>query len=71
MSSQSRVVTESTVHEIALWCGGRVVVQHDALDYDKTVSAINVPVKNEVERASLGDVVIRNHDGSFQIHKAE
>jgi hypothetical protein len=71
MGSEGRIVTENTVHDIAQWCGGRVVIQHDALDHEKTVPAVNVPVKNEVHRASIGDVVIQNHDGSFQIHKTE
>jgi hypothetical protein len=71
MGSEGRIVTGSNTAEIAAWCGGRQVVQHDALDHDKITYGINVPVGDEVERASEGDMVIRNHDGSFRIHKQE
>ena len=69
MASESKTLTTDNVKEVAEWCGGRPVVEHDALDNDKTSPGINVPVCQNVERASLGDMVIRNEDGSFRVFK--
>jgi copper homeostasis protein CutC len=69
MSTEAKTLTNSNVEEIAHWCGGLPVVQHDALDYGKTTHGVNVPVGETVERASTGDIIIRNHDGTFRIHK--
>lgn len=71
MSSESRVVTTENAQEIADWCGGKHVIQHDALDHKGVTPGINIPVGKNVERAQVGDIVIRNHDGSFQILKQE
>jgi len=65
------MLTENNAESIAEWCGGRAVVQHNALDYDLTTPGVNVPVGDEVQRAQVGDTVIRNHDGSFRIEKKE
>lgn len=65
----ARTLTRSNADEIAEWCGGRRVVQHDALDDSTTFPAVNVPVGDEVERAQLGDVIIRNPDGTFRIDR--
>lgn len=67
----ARTLSGGNAHELALWCGGRVVVQHDALDHDSTTLGLNVPTNDGVQRAQIGDTVIRNRDGSFQIHKQE
>lgn len=69
--SGSKTVTENNVDEVAEWCGGRVVVQHDALDESVTREGINVPVGDHVERAQIGDMVCRNEDGTFEIFKQE
>jgi hypothetical protein len=69
MSSEARTLTEDNVWELAPWCGGNPVVEHDALDDDKTSPGINVPVGDDVQRASLGDTIIRKADGTFQIFK--
>lgn len=65
----ARTLTRSNADEIAEWCGGRRVVQHDALDGSTTFPAVNVPVGDEVERAQLGDVIIQNPDGTFRIDR--
>jgi hypothetical protein len=62
---------EGNAEMIAQWCGGRAVVQHDALDHDLTSSAVNVPTKEGVKRAQVGDKVIRDDDGSFRIEKKQ
>ena len=69
MASESKTLTTDNVKEVAEWCGGRTVVEHDALDNDKTSPGINVPVGQDVERASVGDMIIRNEDGSFRVFK--
>jgi hypothetical protein len=69
MSSQARILTNDNGRELAHWCGGRLVAEHDALDDSKTSPGINVPVGNDVQRASVGDTIIRKHDGTFEIFK--
>lgn len=67
MSSEARTLTDENVWELATWCGGNPVVEHDALDHSKTSPGINVPCGDEVVRASLGNVIIRKNDGTFQV----
>jgi hypothetical protein len=69
MSSEAKTLDQNNAEHIATWCGGRAVVQHDALDHDSTAPGVNVPVGDSVERAQVGDTVIRNHDGSFRISR--
>lgn len=69
MSSEARVVTDINAYEITEWCKGRMVMEHDALDHDKAWPGINVPCGDDVKRASLGDIVIKKHDGTFDVHK--
>ncbi len=65
----ARTLTASNALEIAEWCGGCRVMQHDALDDSTIFSAVNVPVGDQVERAQIGDVIIRNPDGTFRIDR--
>lgn len=69
MSIEARMLTAHNADFIAKWCRGRAVVQHDALDESSTTTGVNVPVGDGVQRAQVGDMVIREHDGSFRIHK--
>ena len=69
MDRESYIITYTNAEEVADWCGGRSVVQHDALDHEATITGVNVPTRDNVQRASVGDMVIRNHDGSFSILK--
>lgn len=69
MGSEAKTLTQNNALELAAWCQGRAVVEHDALDHSKTSPGINVPTVDGVERASLGDMIIRNNDGSFRIFK--
>jgi hypothetical protein len=71
MGSEARTVSEKNLGEVAVWCGGVIVGEHDALDHSVSNSALNLRTMNgEVERAHIGDMIIRNHDGTFQIRKA-
>lgn len=69
MASEARTLTENNAAELADWCGGRLVMEHDALDDDKTSPGINVLVDGDVRRASVGDTLIRKNDGTFRIIK--
>jgi hypothetical protein len=68
--SEAKIVTRENALAIANWCRGKPVVEHDALDHSITSPGINVPIKGGVKRASLGDMIIRNDDGTFEILKA-
>ena len=70
MSSEAKTLTRDNAVELAQWCVGLYVVQHDAIDESITVPCVNVPTAcGEVVRAQPGDIIIRNHDGSFEVEK--
>ena len=69
MSSEARNLTERNAEALAHWCGGLVVQEHDALDHDNWTPGINLLVDGEVQRASMGDTIIRKNDGTFEIFK--
>lgn len=69
MAYEARTLTENNAEELAAWCGGMPVVQHDALDHEKTTTGVNVPTKNGVERAQVGDAIYRQDNGNFGIFK--
>lgn len=70
MSEEARMLTPLNADEIAEWCGGRAVMQHNALEHDLTTPGVNVLVGDEVKRAQVGDTVIRGHDGTFRIDRS-
>lgn len=70
MGSEARILTADNAFELAAWCGGRAVKEHDALNHGSFTPGINVPVGDGVERASMGDTIIRKNDGTFEIFKA-
>lgn len=64
------ILTEGNINAVAEWCVGRVVVQHDALDDSVTIPGLNVRIwDGSVQRAQIGDTLIRQIDGSFRIEK--
>lgn len=69
MGSEARTLNEKNAAALAHWCGGKLVTEHDALDDEKTSPGINVPVGDDVERASVGDTLIRKNDGTFEISR--
>jgi len=69
MSSEARNLTDKNAEELARWCGGRLAREHDALDHSQSTLGINVPVVDGVQRASVGDTIIRRNDGKFEIFK--
>lgn len=70
MGSEARLVSEANIQEVAEWCGGSIVTEHDGLDHSATNLAFNVQTTKEIERAHIGDTVIKNHNGTFQLWKA-
>jgi hypothetical protein len=69
MSSEARNLTDRNAEELAHWCGGLVVKEHDALDHSNWTPGINLRVGDDVQRASVGDTIIRKNDGTFEIFK--
>lgn len=69
MSFEARTLTAENAAELAEWCGGRLVTEIDALNHSATSPGINVPCGDEVERASVGDTILRNSHGHFQVLK--
>lgn len=71
MGSEARQVSENNIAEVAEWSGGVVVTEHDSLDHSITNSALNLPTIKGIERAHIGDTIIKNHNGTFQLWKKE
>lgn len=71
MSSTAKILTAENAAHLAAWCQGRLVNEQDALLPHINTPGINVPVRGGVERASVGDTIIRNDDGTFEVFKNE
>lgn len=69
MGIEARRLTENNAAELAEWCGGLVVEEHDALDHSQSSPGINVQGKNGVLRASVGNTIVRSHDGFYTVVK--
>lgn len=69
MGAEARTLSLGNAEELANWCGGRRVVQENALDDSVTAPGVNVPVGETVQRAQVGDTIIKHHDGSFSIER--
>jgi hypothetical protein len=69
MSSEARTITSENAQQIALWCGGRLVQEEDALNPSVKTPGINVLTAEGVQRASMGDTIIHKTDGTFEIFK--
>jgi len=69
MGSEAKTVSESNIQEVAEWCGGVIKTEHDALDHSVTNPALNLQTVNGIDRAHVGDTIIKNHNGTFQIFR--
>lgn len=70
MILESKIVFDWSIEDLVEWCGGTIVIEHDALDHAVTQRGINVPCQHdEVKRASLGDTITRHDDGTFDVVK--
>jgi hypothetical protein len=65
----ARTLTKHNAEELTAWCGGKLVMEHDAFNHEDASPGINVPVGDNVERASVGDMIIRETNGTFRIFK--
>lgn len=62
---EANELTKENAEAVALWCGGRLVEEMDAINLDKKYVAINIPTLEGVMRASEGDFVIKGVQGEF------
>ncbi len=53
------------VTEVADWCTGKEVVEHDALDHNITYVGLNFLSEGNIQRACEGDWLIKNANGDF------
>jgi hypothetical protein len=61
-------LTKENAQQITEWCKGLMVIEHDALDDDKTYVGINVPTLMGKRRASEGNYIIQHSSGEFYVH---
>lgn len=69
MASEARILTAANAEMLAEWCKGMLVNEQDAISPHVNTPGINVPVGDGVERASMGDTIIRKSDGTFAVFK--
>lgn len=69
MASEAKTVSLMNVGLVAAWCEGKLVTEHDSLDHSVTNPAINLQTESGIERAYVGDTIIKNHNGTYQIWK--
>jgi hypothetical protein len=63
-------LTKENVKEVAAWCNGQEVLEHDALDSSKTFVGLNLDTAMGRRRASEGDFIILHPTGEFYVHKS-
>jgi hypothetical protein len=65
-------LTKENAHELAYWCDAQEVVEHDALDHNKTFVGLNFPTATGMRRASEGDYILHNIGTTeFYAHSAQ
>lgn len=62
---EANLLTKENAEAVALWCGGQLVTEYDALDPTQSFVGINIPTLEGVMRASEGDYVIKGVQGEF------
>lgn len=63
-------LTAESVERAAMWCGGMVIDEYDAIDSTKKFSGMNIPTLNGVKRASEGDYIVKGPKGIFTVSPA-
>ena len=58
-------LTKENVTEVADWCTGKEVVEHDALDSNITYVGLNFLSEGNIQRLAEGDWLIKNEQGDF------
>lgn len=69
MGSEAKILTSENAVDLAKWCRGRIVAEEDAISPSITTPGINLLTNEGVKRASVGDTIIRNSDGTFSVYK--
>lgn len=59
------ILTSENVSDVAAWCDGFPVEEHDALDYGKIYAGVNVQTPNGKVRLSEGQYLVKGHRGAF------
>jgi len=65
---EARQVTQENVSEIAEWCQGVVIEEHDPFDNSKIFLSLNAPTRLGGRRAGEGDYVVEVTNGRFEVH---
>lgn len=59
-----------TVETAAMWSGGMVVTEYDAINRSQKFVAMNIPTITGVKRASEGDYIVKDAAGAITVcHK--
>lgn len=66
---QAHMLSGDNVTVIADWSRSLIVDEIDAVNPESTFPALNVQCRDDVQRASLGDYVIKHEDGTFSVKK--
>ena len=62
---EAMILTRDNVHEVARWCGGRVVEKVKPGDPTDVYIGLDIPTLEGVMRAETSDYVIRGVNGEF------
>lgn len=65
---EAMLLTRSNVHEVARWCGGRVIEEAKSSDPSDVYIAVDIPTLEGVMRAETMDVSGRYPHGDAVIH---
>lgn len=58
-------ITPANVDEVIEWAGGAKVIEHDALDHEKTYVGMNLQTDLGVKRVQQYDWVCKDEQGRF------
>lgn len=62
---QAMLLTRDNVHEVARWCGGRVIEESKASDPSDVYIGLDIPTLEGLMRAAVGHWIIRGVQGEF------
>ncbi len=58
---EARRLSEAKTHDLAHWCGGKVVYDAGKL------AGVNIPTSSRTIRAKMGDYIIKDRWGDFNV----
>lgn len=71
MGFETRTVSKFNLELVARWCEGVMITEIDPFDSTKTNPAFNFQAGEEIKRAHIGDTIIKNADGTFQLWEGQ